>query len=1108
MPKPHIRNFIESSIPSGIIPDIRGNQQKINENQQLLTVASILPFHGHFFIDETAFNTRDQALVWANKLTDGVIHGASYRTKDAKPKGITHYKAIALNFQNKTKFLEATSLHGRLPAGYVLPNGKGEAFLTWILDREYSAEELAPALEKLKSIAARHGVTLTAKIPWTKVCKQVEWVPEITLSDIEKALVMLQGSKPANMALEAPEILVETRNDSGDASVGVEEIDAYEERNKESEEMEVVEGTYEQCAEVVGLEEMVMEEMEQQDQEMPDTKAEADNDTLRFMRTITPTGELIHVRSFGKKSGVGARPDYKFFSDPSDAALHAQALGEKKWDVYLATASFKDASSAEGVNFRSACSCPIDFDVDANVDAKHYGSKTDALAGMQRVKEKLFGDMEASPLVIVDSGNGIQAHVILSESVDVAVRKRLGTKIEKACIALGEKPDTAVTKDAVRIMRVPGTFNYKGFKGGVVKPVSCLEWNSGKVAPSELESRLDELLGVNGELASAIGVVGAGGGAEDPVMKNLLGNDEPFVLAQNQNAIASLLEALNPDDEDHWRWALKLYKGCKQFAEATEDELKALWKQLMEWSRQSPAFESEEQQWTKMEEQGLCHPRGVYKHFQEPVEKGGIGWKNPGTDVGVDSKDPNFAWVHEFNEKYTPVLYNTKMAVAFREEDEAMSRQKWTFLPFNVFKELHCSEYAVVSYDKKGLPITGKKGQGWLGHPLRIKNHNFYFNPEQPPALDRDGYLNLWMGLNVSGDASKGDPMPMVRHIKEVIASEDPELGQYVMGWVALLIQKPWYRHEVALVLRGSKGSGKGTLGNLLCQIFGKHGIAVRHSRHLTGNFNEHLLDCCFLFADEAFFAGDRAGEASLKGMITEPTSTIEPKGIGAFQVPNRLSILMATNSDYVVPATTDERRYAILDVSDAKKGELAYWNMFHMDWMSNPDNIAAFVEYMRDYDLSGYNPRVYPKTRALAEQVEFSFEPWEAWWHDALSKGSFFRNGIWYEVIGSQALRDSLLNYCHEQGVDRYGRVTDDALSKKLKKLKLCSGSLDRRIKEGEEVPARVERDGAVTHFLSTTITNKNPKCRNIGTLEEAREAFRAAFTLLKDTFEFEEAA
>lgn len=56
----------------------------------------------------------------------------------------------------------------------------------------------------------------------------------------------------------------------------------------------------------------------------------------------------------------------------------------------------------------------------------------------------------------------------------------------------------------------------------------------------------------------------------------------------------------------------------------------------------------------------------------------------------------------------------------------------------------------------------------------------------------------------------------------------------------------------------------------------------------LTGNFNSHLRDCIALFADEAFWAGDRAGESVLKMLVTEPVIPIEGKGRDLVLVPNR----------------------------------------------------------------------------------------------------------------------------------------------------------------------------------------------------------------------------
>jgi hypothetical protein len=50
-----------------------------------------------------------------------------------------------------------------------------------------------------------------------------------------------------------------------------------------------------------------------------------------------------------------------------------------------------------------------------------------------------------------------------------------------------------------------------------------------------------------------------------------------------------------------------------------------------------------------------------------------------------------------------------------------------------------------------------------------------------------------------------------------------------------------------------------------------------------------------------------------LKGMITGKVLMIEPKGVNAFQWPNRLGIYMAANAKWVVAASHDERRFRCL---------------------------------------------------------------------------------------------------------------------------------------------------------------------------------------------------
>jgi hypothetical protein len=76
--------------------------------------------------------------------------------------------------------------------------------------------------------------------------------------------------------------------------------------------------------------------------------------------------------------------------------------------------------------------------------------------------------------------------------------------------------------------------------------------------------------------------------------------------------------------------------------------------------------------------------------------------------------------------------------------------------------------------------------------------------------------------------------------------------------------------------------------------------VQVRRA-HLTGKYKAHLQNKLLLFADEAFWAGDRTEERTLKGVVTEKRMMIVSKGINAFPWANRLSICMTATEKWVV---------------------------------------------------------------------------------------------------------------------------------------------------------------------------------------------------------------
>ena len=228
---------------------------------------------------------------------------------------------------------------------------------------------------------------------------------------------------------------------------------------------------------------------------------------------------------------------------------------------------------------------------------------------------------------------------------------------------------------------------------------------------------------------------------------------------------------------------------------------------------------------------------------------------------------------------------------------------------------------------------------------------------------------------------------------------------------MARLVQFPAQQGEVAIVLKGIEGAGKGIVARALLYILGQHGLTISHAKHLTGNFNAHLRDAVFLFADEAFYAGDKAHVGVLKALITEPTLTIEAKYKNAIQAPNFLHIMMASNEEWVVPASLEARRFLVLLVSPAKAQNRVYFAAIQREMQEGGHE--AMLYDLVNQDISGFDVTDVPYTEGMQEQKKLSLGTSEAWWSDVLHRGYVYKSklglehhfGEWHETVTTEVL-------------------------------------------------------------------------------------------------------
>ena len=415
-------------------------------------------------------------------------------------------------------------------------------------------------------------------------------------------------------------------------------------------------------------------------------------------------------------------------------------------------------------------------------------------------------------------------------------------------------------------------------------------------------------------------------------------------------------------------------------------------------------------------------------------------WLGLGQDVEV-----NASWVEEMNERYMVVNEGGKTIVYRPTHDTVLERDYMESTTFEDFKKKYLNDLVKVGTTNTGKPILKTKASAWLSHPLRRQFiGGVVFAPGRELAADT---LNLWQGF--TKEPVKGDWSRLRDHILCVICCGDDELFEYLLGWMARTVQEPGTQGEVAIVFRGGRGTGKGTLTHWYGRIFGQHFIYITNAKHLVGNFNAHLRDAVVVFADEAFFAGDKAHESVLKGMVTDPLITIEGKYKNAITARNITHLILASNDDWVVPAGVDERRYCVFDVSSARKQDLEYFAAIH-EQMEN-GGLAAMLYDLLEYDLNGFNVRAVPVTDALIDQKIQSLRGSEAWLFDCLQQGMlekvrWKKNGL--SISKERAYQD----YCDRHRQFRSHTPEDIRSWAKIIRNILGSTLEDRRPKKGNK--------------------------------------------------------
>jgi len=360
----------------------------------------------------------------------------------------------------------------------------------------------------------------------------------------------------------------------------------------------------------------------------------------------------------------------------------------------------------------------------------------------------------------------------------------------------------------------------------------------------------------------------------------------------------------------------------------------------------------------------------------------------------------------ELNNKHFVTMIGGKTTVVNEVYDPAMERQSLTYSSPTDFKNFYSNRFVPV--EDRHVPL----GTFWFNNPDRRQYNGLTFMPGESSPYQ--GNYNLWGGFSVEPVPSNSENPANIEafslfydHILQNIANGDNYTAAYVIGWMADLVLYPRKRLGVSLVLRSdAQGTGKGLFARIFGHLFGKHYLHITNPRHLTGNFNAHLIDCILLFADEAFWAGDKSSEGALKTLVTEEFRAVEIKGKDVFQARNFTRLLIASNKSWVVPSELHDRRFVILDVNQQRARDTEYFGKMIKQMESG--GYEALLWFLMNLKIDIDLRNCMPDTDAMKDSKVYSMTPVQTFWHECLVEGEFETGNSWEEPHSKRILHES----------------------------------------------------------------------------------------------------
>ena len=264
----------------------------------------------------------------------------------------------------------------------------------------------------------------------------------------------------------------------------------------------------------------------------------------------------------------------------------------------------------------------------------------------------------------------------------------------------------------------------------------------------------------------------------------------------------------------------------------------------------------------------------------------------------------------------------------------------------------------------------------WMANIDRKDVDKIVFNPKNNHT---ETEFNIWKGYKYQNTAPPvlEKLKYFLNHLKHIWADDDEPTYNYILNWFSKIIQTPWKKNNICLVLHSVEGVGKSLILDMIGKIIGTdYYYSTSSLKHILGDFNGDAEGKILVNLNETNWGGDKKMVGAFKEFITDSTIVINKKGLQSYTIDNYSNTIITTNEEWMVSINGQDRRFNLRECKNVKYDKDYYKDIANTD-------IQEIANFFYNRDITEYDSRKFKKSELHDLQVEQNMNSVESFWNN-----------------------------------------------------------------------------------------------------------------------------